>query len=85
MKLLFNIDMDINQTVNVTYGAQFACTKQAILNRPIDFYKFLLNFVSYEQCPIEGYIFERLWLYIFDTNIQISNKYLSWINNEYYR
>lgn len=85
MKLLFDIDMDIKQTINVTYGAQFACTKNAILNRPIEFYKFLLNFVAYEECPIESYIFERLWLYIFNTDIPISNKYLLWMNDEYYR
>lgn len=81
MDLLFGIKMDINQTVNVTYGAQFACTKQAILSRPREFYEFLLKFVSYETNPIEGYIFERLWLYIFNNNIKLSNKYKNFILN----
>lgn len=77
MDLLFGIKMDIDQTVTVTYGAQFACTKQTILNRPREFYEFLLKFVSYDTNPIESYIFERLWLYIFDTSIPLSNKYLN--------
>lgn len=81
MDLLFDIKIDINQTVNVSYGAQFACSKQAIRNRPIEFYQFLLKFVSHEVRPIEAYIFERLWLYVFNSQIPISNKYKQWNNN----
>lgn len=79
MDLLFGIKLDKEQTIKVTYGAQFVCTKKAIINRPLDFYKFLLNFVSYETHPVEAYIFERLWLYIFDTKINISDKYKLWM------
>ena len=78
MDLLFDLKLDINQTVAVSYGAQFICSKKAIQNRPIEFYEFLLKFVSYQNTSIECYIFERLWLYIFDTNIPLSNKYKMW-------
>lgn len=58
-------------------GAQFIVHKNNILNRPIKFYEFLMKFVSYEQHPIEAYIFERLWPYIFDTSISLNHKYLN--------
>ena len=77
--LFFGMKLDQHQTVSVSFGAQFACTKKAILNRPIEFYQFMLKFVSHDQSPIEGYIFERLWLYIFDTRIPLSDKYKLWI------
>jgi len=79
MDFLFDHKLDINENILVNYGAQFACAKKNIINRPKDFYRFLLKFASYEQNPIEAYIFERLWLYIFDSNISLNNKYKLWI------
>jgi hypothetical protein len=79
MDLLFDIRLDTEETVKVTYGAQFAVTKQAILSRPLDFYKYLCKIVARKKSPVEGYIFERLWLYIFDPSIPISDTYKIWI------
>jgi hypothetical protein len=81
MKLLFDINTDIAETIAMTYGAQFACSKESIISKPKNFYEFLLNFVSYETNPIEAYIFERLWLYIFDKNIDTNNKYKLWMKS----
>ena len=58
------------------YGAQFAVHKKNILYRPIKFYSFLLKILSTETNPIEGYILERLWPYIMNTNIDLSSKFL---------
>lgn len=78
MDLLFDITLDINQTVEVSYGAQFCVPKHIILSRPLDFYKYLLKIVSRKPNGIEPYIFERLWLYIFNPNIKISDSYKIW-------
>lgn len=74
--LLFNMKLKPQTILNVYYGAQFIVHKNNILSKPKQFYSFLLKFLSYDIDPIEGYIFERLWLYILDPQITISNKYL---------
>jgi|688.fasta_scaffold00642_63 hypothetical protein len=77
--LLFGIKLSIDTQLDVYYGAQFAARKEIILNRPIEFYMFLIKFLSFEQDPIEGYIIERLWPYILNTNYKLSNKYLQFL------
>jgi len=77
--LLFNIKLSINEKLKVYYGAQFIVHKQNITNRPKEFYEFLIKFLSYETNPIEGYIIERLWPYILDTKIILSDKYKLWM------
>jgi hypothetical protein len=74
--LLFNKKMELNEKLEVYYGAQFIVSKENILNKPKSFYEFLIKFVSFEKNPIEGYIIERLWGYIFNNEIKISNKYM---------
>jgi hypothetical protein len=64
---------DVYRTV---YGAQFITTKKNIVHRPIGFYKLVLDLLSTENIPIEAYILERLWPYIFDTNYKLSPKIL---------
>lgn len=58
-----------------TYGAQFIVNQKAILNRPKSFYNFLIKFVLTEEHPLEAYILERLWGYIFNTSVNLNNKY----------
>jgi hypothetical protein len=77
--LLFNIKLKTTTKLKVYYGAQFITHKNNILNKPLAFYQFLIKFLSYETNPIEGYIFERLWPYILDSNIKLSEKYKLWI------
>lgn len=76
--LLFNIKLEPKTRLKIFYGGQFIVHKNNILNRPKDFYIFLIKFLSYEVDPIEGYILERLWPYILDPKITISNKYKLW-------
>lgn len=78
MDILFDINLDRLQTMNVAYGAQFCVPKDIILSRPLDFYKYLLKIVSRKTLSVEPYIFERLWLYIFDPKIKISDTYKIW-------
>lgn len=73
--LLFGIKSNRNTKLKFYPGAQFLVDKKTILNRPKEFYQFLIKFLSYEIDPIEGYIVERLWPYIFDNNIQLTDKY----------
>ena len=73
--LLFGVKLSTNQMLNIYYGSQFIISKENIRVRPKDFYKFLINFISYEMDPIEGYVFERLWPYIFNEHLTISEKY----------
>lgn len=74
LDLFFDIKMRRIDSYYTIYGAQFAVHKDNILVRPIEFYKFLLKIMSYEINPIEGFILERLWPYIMDKNISLSNK-----------
>jgi hypothetical protein len=82
MEVFFDITLDHKESIEVSYGAQFSVSKDTILSRPIDFYKYLLRIVSRKSNGIEPYIFERLWLYIFNPNIKISDSYKAWICSE---
>lgn len=73
--LLFDIKLTKHNKIRFVPGAQFIAHKEIILNRPKNFYQFLLKFLSYQVDPLEGYIIERLWAYIFDPNISLSQKY----------
>jgi len=48
------------------YYGIFAVRKQAILSRPISFYKKILEEISHHSDPAEGHFFERSWYYIFN-------------------
>ena len=74
LNLLFGININSNDSYDTVYGAQFIVSKNNILHRPLSFYRFLLQFVSDESNPIEAYILERLWPYIFNINLQLSPK-----------
>lgn len=78
MQKLFDLQLDEKQTIDVNYGAQFGVSSKTIRQRPVDFYKYLLKLVSNEKNSIEPYIFERLWLYIFNSKLLISNIYKIW-------
>lgn len=77
LDLLFNIKVKPDNKIDAYYGGIFLVSKQLILSRPKSFYKFLLSLLSNEIDPIEGYIIERLWAFIFDSSIDISNKYVT--------
>lgn len=74
--LLFGIKLHQQHLISFVAGANFVVCKNLIHQRPKGFYEFLLKFLSYEIDPIEGYIIERLWPYIFNPEIPISEKYL---------
>lgn len=76
LDLLFDMKVNENDRFTITYGAQFFISKHNILNRPLKFYEFLIKFLSTEKNPIEGYIFERIWCFIFSQKIKLSPKYL---------
>lgn len=82
LDLLFNIKCKPSDELNINYGAIFLVSKKLIHNRPRNFYKFLLNLLSSEKDPIEGYIIERLWSFIFDSTLPLSNKYITLTNTE---
>lgn len=75
IELLFGKKCHPSTTIAFHAGAQFIIPKYNILNRPLNFYKFLHKFVSYDSESLEPWIFERLWPIIFDPNITISLKY----------
>jgi hypothetical protein len=59
----------------VKYSGIWAVKGENILFRDVKFYKRCLSMVSVGVNPFEGYIFERMWQYIFD------NKTLDWISH----
>jgi len=46
-------------------GAQFIVAKKKILEKPKDFYLKIIKMLEYDNCPIEGYVIERLHQVIF--------------------
>jgi len=79
LDLLFDKKVSPNDRFTVPYGAIFLVSKEIILHRPKDFYGFLLKFTTNETTPIEAYIIERLWPFIFDINLSLSLKYKNFI------
>ncbi len=51
--------------IYITYGAQFAVDKEAMLLHSKEYYQRILN-TLYSLSPVEGYYIERLWDVIFD-------------------
>lgn len=76
LDLLFDIKMNPGDMYRTSYGAQFIVSKENIMNRPIEFYQLLLKIMSFDENPIEGFVLERLWPYILDKNLPLSNKIL---------
>lgn len=79
LNLLFDFNMSLNDKYDTVYGGQFIVHKENILYRPKAFYNFMYQILAYEKDPIEGYILERLWPYIFNLNIPLSSKILYFI------
>ena len=46
-------------------GAQFIVSKKQILKRPREFYKKIVDLLSYDINPIEGFVIERFHYLIF--------------------
>ena len=46
-------------------GAQFIVSKKCILKHPVSFYKTIVDMLSTENNPVEGFIIERLHGWIF--------------------
>jgi hypothetical protein len=76
-ELLFDIHMKQNDRYDTSYGAQFIVHRDNVQSRPIEFYQLLLKTISFEANPIEVYVLERLWPYIFNKKLPLSDKILS--------
>jgi len=81
LDLLFGIELQSTIDVKYNCAALFIVHKNNILSRPKEFYQFLRCFVSNSKNPMEAWIFERLWKYIFNPKIPTNNKYLRFLND----
>jgi len=63
-KQLFNNNIE-NMNFVFGAGAQFIVAKKKILEKPKDFYLKIIKMLEYDNCPIEGYVIERLHQVIF--------------------
>lgn len=81
LDLFFDYKMSIGDKYNTSYGGQFLVRKENIISRPIELYLFLYKILSYDKDPIEGYILERLWPYILNKDLKLSNKILYFISD----
>ena len=87
LSFLLHIDINIASEIRFPYGAQYIVHKNNILNRPKDFYEFLIKFLldPSENCAIqEACLFERLWPYIFDKDLKTKDKYKYFYENTNY-
>lgn len=75
-------------------GAQFIVSKKTIINRPVSFYKVILNIfnnplkiydmIKYTKInPIEGFVIERLWKYIMTPDNKHNIAMKSMINQKF--
>ena len=60
-----NIDINYPNPIYIYWNAIFAVKKENIINKPIEYYKKLINEVKHHNNPIEAHFFERSWYYIF--------------------
>lgn len=77
LDLLFGIELQSTIDIKYNCAALFIVHRDNIVSRPKEFYQFLRCFVSNSKNPIEGFVFERLWKYIFNPKIPLSLKYIS--------
>lgn len=63
-RTIFNSTAPIN--IRFYPGACFGVTRELIHRHPIEFYRKILQFMSYDISPREGYHLERMWYFIFD-------------------
>ncbi len=74
---LFNrfTQSDVNSLISTgsTLNGIFRVSKNAILKRPLSFYKKCIKLLDYSSHPIEGYFFERIWRFLFTSYGEIDN------------
>jgi hypothetical protein len=51
--------------IHIFMDGLFAVKKELILQKPLAYYKYLIQFVNHHIDPVEGHFFERSWYYIF--------------------
>lgn len=59
------IKIDIPQIIRFRAGAQFIVSRERIIKNSKEFYCNILRTVNTEISPIQGFLLERLWQYIF--------------------
>ncbi len=62
------------ESLSYSTGAQYIVPREMILRRPKSQYQELITKVNYSVNPLEGYVMERLWPYVFGAN-DVSNMY----------
>tara|TARA_B110000908_G_C10025200_1_gene344745 strand:+ start:116 stop:733 length:618 start_codon:yes stop_codon:yes gene_type:complete len=60
-----NINVDYPNPLYFYHNAIFAVNKSIIINKPIEYYKKLIQEVNHHINSTEGHFFERSWYYIF--------------------
>lgn len=73
---------DATISVNFVNGAQFAITKEKILNNSKTYYQELIKTLNYPS-PVEGYYNERLWDVIFSSSLNAQFFYAAIKGDEY--
>ena len=72
-----------NKDINcITYNSIFAVSKKTILNKPIEFYKSLLNEVNENHNPETNHYLERSWASVFysdDNKLYVSDDNKSYV------
>lgn len=60
-----NIDKNYPNPIYIYINGIFAVKKENIINKPIEYYKRLIEEVNHHINSTEGHFFERSWFYIF--------------------
>lgn len=60
-----NIDQNYPNPIYIYINGIFAVKKENIINKPIEYYKRLIEEVNHHINSTEGHFFERSWFYIF--------------------
>ena len=74
--LFFKENLNLqSQTITFQCNGLWMVPSENLLFRKIEFYKYCLSLVKKNINPFEGYLFERLWQFIFD------GQTLDWISH----
>jgi len=76
------LDLFPEAVINYGAGAQYIVQRSDILKRPKAYYQMLIERLAREKHPLEGWVLERLWPYVFGATNKTDKLLVSIISDE---
>jgi len=78
LKNIVGLNFNENENLKIVWGANFAVSKNLILQKPKVFYEDLLRYLDFHVNPEEGHFFERAWYTILNNNFNSKKKIIGY-------